>query len=191
ELAALEGLAELPAGRHDVVAGDGAAVADGDLEGEALAVEVGVALPVLAPVAGHGLPPGAGPLDRHGLHVAWAGHVGHKNQVEVGVPVDGEPDPALLHARHPSVGDGHDAGAVHADLEEGRLGHVEVGARRVAPAAVVVGERVVRRAQVGGGDGDAARQAPLPIVVAPQLVARPARRAVVEQHRAQRRRVGA
>jgi hypothetical protein len=103
ELAAFVGLAELPAGRRDVVAGDGAAVAGGDLEGEALAVEERVALPVLAPVAGHGLPPGAGALDGDGPHVADAGHVGHQHQVEVGVAVDGEPDPALLHARHPAM----------------------------------------------------------------------------------------
>jgi len=102
ELGALEGLAELPARRRDAVAGDGAAVAGGDLEGEALAVEERVALPVLAPVPGHGLPPGAGALDGDGLHVPGAGHVGHQHQVEVGVAVDGEPDPALLHARHPA-----------------------------------------------------------------------------------------
>jgi hypothetical protein len=67
-----------------------------------------------------------------------------------------------------------------------------VCARWVAPAAGVVGQRVVWRAEVGGGDGDAAR----PAVganggVALELVAGPARRAVVEQRRAQRRRVGA
>ncbi|URE17110.1 hypothetical protein MUK42_03921 [Musa troglodytarum] len=103
ELAALEGLAELPAGGRDVEAGDGAAVAGGDAEGEALAVEVGVALPVLAPVAGHHLPPGLGALDGHGVHVAGARDVGDQHQVEVGVAVDGEPDPALLHARHPGA----------------------------------------------------------------------------------------
>ena len=103
ELAALEGLAELPAGVGDVVAGDGAAVAGGDLEGEALAVEERVALPVLTPVPRHGLPPGARPLDGDGADVAGAGHVGHQHQVEVGVPVHGEPDPTLLHARHPAA----------------------------------------------------------------------------------------
>jgi hypothetical protein len=91
----------------------------------------------------------------------------------------------------PPVCDGHDAGAVLRDLEEGRLRHVEVRARRVAPAAVVAGEAVVGRAEVGGRDGDGARQARLPGVVAPQLVAGPAGRAVVEQRRAERRRVRA
>nr|ACL53845.1 unknown [Zea mays] len=191
ELAALEGLAELPASGDGAVAGDGAAVAGGDLERERLPVQVRVALPVLAPVPGHGLPPRAGAPDGDGAHVAGARHVGHQHQVEVGVPVDGEPDAALLHARHSPERDGHDAGAVLRDAEEGRLGHVEVRARRVAPAAVVAGEAVVGRAEVGGRDGDGARQAPPPVVVAPQLVAGPARRAVVEQRRAQRRRARA
>jgi hypothetical protein len=67
-----------------------------------------------------------------------------------------------------------------------------VRARRVAPAAVVAGEGVVGRAQVGPGDGHRPPlQAPprLGLVVARDLVALPARRAVVEQRRAQRRRV--
>jgi hypothetical protein len=66
-----------------------------------------------------------------------------------------------------------------------------VRARRVAPSAVVAGKAVVWRAEVGGRDGDGARQARPPGVVAAQLVAGPARRAVVEQRRAQRRRVRA
>ena len=103
DLASFEGLAEPPACWGGVVADDGAAVAEGDLEGEALAVEVGVALPVLSPVAGHGLPPGAGALDGDGLHVPGAGDVGDQHQVEVGVAVDGEPDTALLHTGYPAT----------------------------------------------------------------------------------------
>jgi hypothetical protein len=102
ELASFVGLSELPPGRRGVHAGDGAAVAGGDLEGEALAVEERVALPVLAPVAGHRLPPRPGALDGDGAHVAGAGNVGHQDEVEVGVAVDGEPDAALLHARDPA-----------------------------------------------------------------------------------------
>lgn len=93
----------------------------------------------------------------------------------------------------PLVEDGDDAAAVDADVLPRRLGHVEVGPRRAAPAAV--GERVVGRAQVGGGDRDgvaglavlAARTRP----VAGDEVALPAGRAVVEQGRAQRRGVDA
>lgn len=90
----------------------------------------------------------------------------------------------------PSEGDGDDAGAVLCDVEEGRLGHVEVRAGRVAPAAVVAGESVVRRAEIGGRDDDGARKAPPRVVVAPKLVAGAATEPIVEQLRAQRRRVG-
>jgi hypothetical protein len=91
----------------------------------------------------------------------------------------------------PAVGDGDDAGAVLCDVEEHGHGEVEVGAGRVAPPAVVGGERVVRRAEVGGGDvdGGAPRVAVLPpgLVLAPDLEARAAALPLVEQRRAQRR----
>ena len=92
------------------------------------------------------------------------------------------------------VVDGNNAAAVDADLEPSRLGHVEVLPGRVAPAAVVVGQRVVGRAKVGGRDGHrrAADAEPrVRLVVARDPVALPARGAVVEQRRAQRRRVRA
>jgi hypothetical protein len=218
-------LTEPPAGRRDVGEGFGLAVAAGDLERQALAIEVRVGLPVDAPVPGHGHPPGARPLDGRRLDGPAAAHVGDEHQLEVVAPVDAEPHPAFLHTRHPThtaqqhtfisdhpcmqgeryinrhrqakqplVVDGHDAAAVDADLEPGRLGHVEVLPRRVAPAAVVVGQRVVGRAQVGGGDGHrrAADAEPrVRLVVAGDPVALPARGAVVEERRAQRRRVRA
>lgn len=88
-----------------------------------------------------------------------------------------------------------DATAIDADLLPGRLGHVEVRPRWVAPTAVVAGEIVIRRAEVGGGDGDggAAGEAPprIRLGVAGDPVALPARLAVVEQRRAKRRRVRA
>jgi hypothetical protein len=61
--------------------------------------------------------------------------------------------------------------------------------RPVAPAAVVSGQRPVGRAQVGGRHGDrVAGLAPIGLAdVARDGVALPARRAVIEQHRAQRR----
>ena len=88
----------------------------------------------------------------------------------------------------PPVLHGHDAGAGLGDPGEHRLGEVEVRLRRVAPPAVVVGERVVGRAEVGGrhhgGAGQAAAAAG-----APDLEARAAAPPVVEQRGAQRRRV--
>lgn len=58
-----------------------------------------------------------------------------------------------------------------------------MGPRRVAPAAVVVGEGVVRRAEVGGGDKDrgAAGVAPGGVVGALDLEAGAAAEAVVEE----------
>ncbi|KAB8086783.1 hypothetical protein EE612_010312, partial [Oryza sativa] len=106
------------------------------------------------------------------------------------MPVDGEPHTTLLYTWNPLVDDGDDAGTVNTDLLPGRLRHIEVRPWRVAPAAVVAGEVPVGRAEVGGGDGDRdAGPAPLrcPLAVAGDLVALPARRAVVEQRRAQRR----
>jgi hypothetical protein len=87
--------------------------------------------------------------------------------------------------------DGDDAGLVGADLLVRRLRHVEVNPRRVAPAAAVAGAPPVGRAQVGRRDRHrGALLAPLGrLVVARDRVALPARRAVVEQRRAQRRRV--
>jgi len=65
--------------------------------------------------------------------------------------------------------------------------------RRVAPAAVAAGVGVVGRAQVGGRDRDGAGALPAPprvrLRVARDLVALPARRAVVVQDLAQGRRV--
>jgi hypothetical protein len=94
----------------------------------------------------------------------------------------------------PAVGDGDNAGPVERDALEHGLRHVEVGAGRVAPAAVVGGERVVGRAEVGGGDDDGARKARVAAAasaVAPHLEAGAAAEAVVEERRAQRRGVGA
>lgn len=101
KLATLVGLAKLPAGGGDVVAGDGSAVAGADHEGEALPVENRVALPVLAPVSWHGLPPCSGTLDRDWPHVAGAAHVRYQHQDEVCVAIDGESYPSFLYARHP------------------------------------------------------------------------------------------
>lgn len=59
----------------------------------------------------------------------------------------------------PSKRNWDDSGAILGDLLESRLSHVEVLARRVAPATVVVGKGRVRWAEIGGRDGDAAGEA--------------------------------
>ena len=167
-MVSLECLAEAPAcGRH-VVRRQRPAVAGGHSERQALPVQLPVALPVLAPIPAHGHPSCLRALDGHRRHVSRAAHVGDEHQVEVGVAVDGEADAALLGAGHAAVDHRHDAAAVHPDLLERRLGHVEVLPRRVAPAAGVAGLGGVGRAEVGGGDhhaGGAASAANAPLGV--------------------------
>ena len=97
----------------------------------------------------------------------------------------------------PAVGDGDNACPVERDALEDGLGHVEVGAGRVAPAAVVGGLAEVGRAEVGGGDDGGGRQACVGRAglgsggVAADLEAGAAAEAAVEERRAERRRVGA
>ena len=101
ELTSLECLAKLPISGCGVVASEGPSIAGGDLEGEALAVEVVVVLPVLAPVSRHGLPPWLWSLDWHGVDVPGAADVADQYQVEVRVTIDCEPYSSFLHTGHP------------------------------------------------------------------------------------------
>ncbi|CAL9044047.1 unnamed protein product [Musa banksii] len=185
ELLSLEGLAELPPGRCHVVAGDRPAVAGSHLEREALPVQVRVALPVLAPVARHPLPPCLRPLYRHRVHVAGRAHVGDQHQDEVGVAID-----VVERGCPPAEGDRDDASTVLRDLEEGGLGEVEMLPWRVTPSAVVAGEGVVRRAEVGSRDDNRAREAPPGVIGAPHLVASAAAEPIVEERSAEGRGVG-
>jgi hypothetical protein len=183
------GAPEEPPGRRDVVSRDFAAIVGPEPERQALPVEVGVALPVSAPVVAQGHPPGAGALDPRLRHHAATSDIGNRHQLKVVVTTDGEPDTAAALAGHPAVVDGHDAGLVHGDGLARLLLHVEVAARRVAPAAVVAGQRPVGRAEVGGRHGDGGRPglAPLGLArVAGDAKPGAAHGAVVEQRGAQR-----
>lgn len=102
KLPTFKGLSELPTRWCRVVAGDGPAIACGDLEREALAIEVGVALPVLAPVPGHGLPPCPRPFDGHRVHVSCPTHVRDQDQIEVRVAVDCKPYAPFLCTGYPA-----------------------------------------------------------------------------------------
>jgi hypothetical protein len=168
---------EAPVRRRDVVSDDGLFGGVGcELEAERLSSELRERLVRSAPVVAHADPPGAAAaLHPHLANVAGAGHVHRVRQQSVRVG-------------HPAVHYGHDAGVPEGHLHEGRFGEVEVGARRVAPAAVVSVLRPVGRAQVGRRHRDHRRApvAPRP-VHAPHLVARPATVPVLEQRRAQRR----
>lgn len=88
ELEAREGLAKPPLRGSNIEAGESAAIAGGDHERQALPVEVVVDLPILAPIAPHGLPGSccwASDLDC--LDVAATAHVGDEHQVEVLVAI--------------------------------------------------------------------------------------------------------
>lgn len=175
------GLAELPAGRRNVVGLHSLAVAGGDPEGERLPRQRRVGAPVLPPVPGHA-DPRPRPLHVHRGHVPVAAHIEDEGEEEVGVARQLEPDAALPAAVDAAELDGHDAHfSVRGDLLEHGHGQVEMLQRRAAP--------VTARAYVGGGDDDAARGAIRGVVHALHLVARAARRAVVVQRRTQRRRL--
>jgi hypothetical protein len=189
-----ESLAELPPRRHNVLEDDVMPTGGDEREAEALANEpTGEAVPVGAPVPVHGDPVRVGALHGHTLDGAAAGDVGDEHHVEVVKAGDGEAHAAAPPALDALVEYGDDASAVDADVLPGGLGHVEVGAGRAAPPAV--GELPVGRAEVGGGDDDevaAAGLAPPGLAaVAPDDIALPARSAVVEERRAQRRIVNA
>ena len=81
-------------------------------------------------------------------------YVADQNQVKVTETVYCEPDPTMLPTCHPAEADRYDAGAVFGDFKEHGHGEVEVRARRVAPAAIVVWKSVVRGTEVVGGDED-------------------------------------
>lgn len=53
--------------------------------------------------------------------------------------------------------------------------------RGIAPPAIVIGQSIVRRTEVGSGDGDGGRNTPFGVVVAPQLIASTAAQAIVEK----------
>lgn len=96
ELSPRVGLPKLPPRRCDIIANQRPAIASGHLEGEALAVEVGVALPILAPILRHCLPPNLRTFDRHGVDVAGATNIGDQDQIEIRMAVNREPNSSLL-----------------------------------------------------------------------------------------------
>lgn len=79
------------------------------------------------------------------------------------------------------------------DLQKHRHGKIEVRARRITPSAIIRWLGEVGRAEIGRRDEDrrVPGQAPLGIVGTLQLEARPAAGPLVEQRRAQRRRLDA
>ncbi|KAF7845483.1 hypothetical protein G2W53_002388 [Senna tora] len=91
----------------------------------------------------------------------------------------------------PAVTDGDDPGTVLSDLEVDRHSEVEVRTRRVAPSAIVAGKSEIRRAEVGtsNDNGRISRVTPFGITNALDLETRTAAQAIVEESRAECRRV--
>lgn len=194
EVLALKGLTKLPVAWGDVPGGCETAVACSNPEGERLPDQHGVGLPFLAPRALHCSPRHLVALHLYTHDITSSAHIPHHHLVEVRVPGYGESDPSLLLARNPAVLDRDDAGSVVlGQLSEDGLGDVKVLAGRVAPSAVVAGLVVIGRAEVGGRDEERrlAKLAPLRVIGALYLVARPTRLPIVEQCCAQRRRLKA
>jgi len=83
----------------------------------------------------------------------------------------------------PAIRDGDDAGTIMCEFKEHGHGEVEVRSGRVAPAAIVAGESVVRRAEVCGGDEDGrvTREAPFWVVSAFNFETRATTEPIVEQ----------
>ncbi len=126
ELISFKGLSKLPVRRSYVVRSNRSATARGDLEGESLPRDNGIALPVLTPVPRQSHPPRIRPLHLDICHDSVSTHVCNQDQIEVMVSVYSESYPSFLHTRHSSVFDWHDSGPPDADLLEGRHGQVEV-----------------------------------------------------------------
>lgn len=182
EILAGEGLPELPIRRRHAPGGRGAPVTAGDPEGERLAHQHRVGLPVLPPVSAHAHPVRFAALHAHPHDIPCTRHVGDQNQVEVLESVDREPYSPDLPACHPAVGNGDYSGTVLSDLEEHGHGEVKVGAWGVAPAPIVAGKSEVWGTEVGGGDHDgrASRVAPFGILVTLDQEARAAAQPIVE-----------
>jgi hypothetical protein len=183
------GLSELPPPRRDVPELNVLPAGGGDGEAEPLADEPGERMPVGAPVPGHLDPVRSVALHPGSPHGATASEVLDVDEQEVLRAGEAEAHAAGARALDLLVQHRDDAGPVDADVLPRRLRHVEVGPPRAAPPAV--GQRVVGRAQVGGGHRDGAAGfaglAARTRRVAGDEVALPAGRAVVEQRRAQRR----
>lgn len=166
-------MAKLPIGRDEIIGSESVTITQSDLKGKTLAVEIVVALPILAPISRHGLPSCSRPLYGHSVDITCAAHVRDQNKVEVGVTIDCEPHSTFFHTWYSTKGDRDDSSTVLCDLKKGRFRHVEMLEWRVAPAAIVVGESKVRRAEVGGSDSNGSRKTPFRIICTSHFEASP------------------
>lgn len=103
EILAREGLAELPIRRCHVPGSGGASVTAFDSEGNGLAHQISVGLPILPPVTCHAHPACFRSLYAHAHDIPCARDVGDQNQVEVTEAIDCESDSTPLSAWHPAI----------------------------------------------------------------------------------------
>lgn len=81
----------------------------------------------------------------------------------------------------PSERDRDNSSSILSDMQESRLGQIEVLKRRITPTTIGVGQSQVRRAKVRRGDDDRAWKTPFGVVAASHFVTRTAAQAIVEQ----------
>jgi len=183
-------LAKLPVAGSDIVGSYSFPITGGDLEGEALPIKVTVALPILTPVPGHWLPASLGALDRNSLNVTCSTNVGDEDQIEIRMTINGETNSALSLTRYPSVLNRDDSSPKLSNVLKNGLREIEVLQRRIAPTTVVIGKRIVGRAEVSSSDNDRTGKAPLRVSVALDFIASTATETIIEQCSAQSRGVG-
>lgn len=102
ELCTTVGLPKGPTSWSNIVRDHSTAITGGNLEWEGLAIEVSVALPVLAPVSWHCLPTSSGPFDGHSMDITSTTNVCDQDKVKVRVAIDGEPYASLSTTGYPT-----------------------------------------------------------------------------------------
>lgn len=103
ELGTSEGLAKGPVRRGNIEGHHRATITGGDFEGEGLAIEIVVALPVLAPVSWQLHPPSSWTFDGHTVNITGTTDVCDEDQVEIGVAIDCKPYASPSPAGYPTV----------------------------------------------------------------------------------------
>jgi hypothetical protein len=96
------GSAKSPVGWSHIVGDHSVSITGCDLEREGLIIQVGVTLPVLAPVPGHCLPIAFGPFYGNRDYITSSAHICYQHQIKVGVPINRESDTTTLSASNPA-----------------------------------------------------------------------------------------
>lgn len=100
---ARESLTKPPIWRHNIVEFLGHSIRGGDLEGQRLAIEIGIRLPVSTPVPRHGHPTGPGAFDWYWLNRSSPSYIADQYQFEVVPSIDCKSDTPMLLTRNPET----------------------------------------------------------------------------------------